>query len=98
MEARDVVARPHLFERRDRAARQLVRTRAAVGERARLRQLAQRRHAAPDLLPPLARALALVGPGDRAEQADRVRMLGVGEELVDRRLLRLTAGVHDDDA
>ena len=37
-------------------------------------------------------------PRDRAEQADRVRVLRVREQLVDGRLLHLAARVHDEHA
>src|SRR5690349_20369853 len=98
MEAGDVMTRSHLAQRRDLAARPIVRARAAVGERAGLRELAKRGHATGDLLQAFARALALVRARHRAEQAERVRMLWVREQLAHRGLLGLAPGVHDDDA
>jgi hypothetical protein len=40
---------------------------------------------------------AMVEPRDRAQQADGVGMLWIGEELADRRALDNLAGIHDGD-
>ena len=70
--------------------------RAARPEMAARRRLQQRRRHPRDrrqALPAVA-----VDPRDRAQQAPRVGMLRVVEDLVERPLLDDAAGVHDDDA
>ncbi len=69
--------------------------RAAGRERAGVRQVDQQRRAALDGHEGL--LLGLVHAGDRAEQADRVRHAGVGEQRLHRRLFDGPPGVHDDD-
>ena len=70
--------------------------RAARAEVAARRRVQQRRRRARDRRQ-ASRAIA-VDPRDRAEQAPRVGVLRVVEELVERALLDDPAGVHDDDA
>ena len=65
-------------------------------ERTRIRELGERGNPTGDLTKPPA-AVDAAGPRNRAEQPDRVRVLWMGEELVDGCLLGLPAGVHDDD-
>ncbi len=70
---------------------------AARREGAALGQLPQRRDPAGDLMQPGPRLAGLVDARHGREQAERVGMLGLGEQLVHRRLLRLAPGVHDHD-
>ena len=96
MEARDEMIRA-----RPRAARGPSTARSSArGQRGANAQAAassrERRDAARDLLQPPRDRPARAR--HRAEQADRVRMLRLREQLVHRRLLGLPAGVHDKHA
>src|SRR5262249_57168939 len=93
MDAGDEVLGTYLRERRLTRNTLLASAWAARREGARVRQHRERRHAARDLL-----QAARPPARKRAEQADRVRVLRRGEELVHLRLLDLPARVHDHDA
>src|SRR5262249_48278741 len=96
MEAGDEMVRRDEAKLRNVRARQLVCTWTAIGEGAHGRKLSQRRAPTGNLAEPAAGVLALVRTRDRVQQPDRVRMLRLGVEVGDRRLLRLAARVHDE--
>ena len=81
-------------ERRRRGDADVADERAARGETAAGRRIGHVRHHAFDGGEMRG---AAVEPRDRAEQADGVGMLRIGEELVDRRALDDLAGIHHRD-
>src|SRR5207244_3731998 len=78
-----------------RARRRQLRELAAGMERATSRYEYQRRRLAFDAMEPLGRLVAGVEPGQRRQQAERVRVPGVVEDLVDAADLNRLPGVHD---
>ena len=84
VEAGDEMVRAHVAKLRHARARELVCPRTAVGEGAHRRQLAQRRHPTGDLTQPRALVVLAVPferQRDRAQQADRVRVLRLRVEV-----------------
>src|SRR5690606_42111720 len=95
------VSGPLLLERGILRMASLVGERAARRERTSRREIVEGRHDALALLQPLLPGHAVghgLEPRHRAEQPVRVGVQRLGEQVFDRRLLHLPAGIHNDYA